>query len=70
MSDTNWNWLHWSPRRLMWLWKCPYCNSKQFKPAELRALDHLLCLFALHPVRCKFCWRRTYKLALSGVDAR
>lgn len=70
MSDTNWNWAHWGPRLFFWLWKCPYCNANDFKPAELRSLDHLLCLFALHPARCKFCWRRAYKLSFSGVGAR
>jgi hypothetical protein len=45
------------------------CGSTQFKPAELRSLDGLLSMFALRPVRCKFCWRRYYWFTLHAVNA-
>jgi len=30
----------------------------------LRSFDELLSMFALRPIRCKFCWRRYYWFAL------
>jgi len=67
MSDTKWTWPHWAPRLLWPPCKCPRCNSIQFKAAELRPYDSLLAMFALHPVRCNFCWRRYYWLAFHGA---
>jgi hypothetical protein len=45
------------------------CNSLKFKQAELRPIDGLLEMFALHPVRCMFCWRRYYWFALHNAIA-
>jgi hypothetical protein len=41
----------------------------KFKQAELRPFDGLLAMFALHPVRCMFCWRRYYWISFSGPIA-
>ncbi len=58
----------WMPR-LLWIRReCPWCNSLKFKQAELRPIDSLLSLFALHPVRCMFCWRRCYWIGLHGAS--
>ncbi len=57
-------WPTWLPRVLGIRRMCPCCKSVQFKPAELRPYDGLLGLFALRPVRCKFCWRRYYWISL------
>jgi hypothetical protein len=35
----------------------------------MRPLDELLGMFALRPVRCKFCWRRYYWLSLHGASS-
>jgi hypothetical protein len=64
MSGTKISWPSWLPQ-VLWK-KCPSCGSEEFKPAELRSLDGLLGLFALRPVRCKFCWRRFYWITLRG----
>lgn len=56
--------------KVLWIRrKCPCCNSTDFKPAEMRPLDELLGMFALRPVRCKFCWRRYYWLSLHGASS-
>jgi hypothetical protein len=69
MSDTKRDWPNWLPH-LLWIRReCPRCHSVQFKPAELRPIDGLLAMFALRPVRCKFCWRRYYWVALHGPSA-
>jgi hypothetical protein len=57
-------WPDWLPRVLWPRRVCPRCNSVQFKPGELRPFDDFLGLMGLHPVRCKFCWRRFYWLSL------
>lgn len=52
--------------QLIWTKRqCPFCNSVQFKPAELRSFDGLLSMLGLRPVRCMFCWRRYYWFAFS-----
>jgi hypothetical protein len=69
MSASGRTWPLWMPR-LLWIRReCPWCNSRKFKPAELRPLDGLLAMFALRPVRCKFCWRRCYWFSLRSADA-
>ncbi len=61
-------WLRWLPR-VLWIRRmCPSCTSVEFKPAELRPYDGLLALFFLHPVRCKFCWRRCYWISLRAAQ--
>ena len=35
----------------------------RFKPDLLRGVDGLIAMFALHPVRCVFCWRRYYSFS-------
>lgn len=70
VRSTNQNLPGWVPR-LIWIQhRCPCCNSVKFKPAELRAVDGLLALFWLRPVRCMFCWRRYYWFALRDANAR
>jgi len=69
MSSAGRNWPDWLPHPLWIRRECPRCNSVKFKPAELRALDGLLAMFALRPVRCTFCWRRYYWLTLRGANA-
>jgi hypothetical protein len=64
MPIESFSWPNWLPHLLWMGHKCPYCNSVQFKPAELRSFDSLLSMFALRPVRCMFCWRRYYWFAL------
>jgi hypothetical protein len=69
MSYTWRNWPDWLPHPLWIRRVCPRCDSLKFKPAELRPFDGLLSMFALHPVRCKFCWRRYYWFTLHAVNA-
>ena len=69
MSWVIGNWPNWTPQLLWRRRECPRCNSVTFKQAELRPFDGLLAMFALHPVRCKFCWRRYYWLSLHGEHA-
>jgi hypothetical protein len=70
MTNTNRSWSAPIPPVLWWRHTCPRCNSAEFKQAELRSYDPLLALLGLHPVRCKFCWRRYYYwFTLSGVAA-
>jgi hypothetical protein len=61
-------WPNWLPRVLWFRHACPRCNSVQFKPAELRSFDGFLSMFALRPVRCKFCWRRFYWFSLRVAE--
>jgi len=69
MDATQSNWPTWLPQ-LIWLrHECPRCKSVQFKSAELRPLDGLLSMFALRPVRCKFCWRRYYWFAFHAPNS-
>jgi hypothetical protein len=68
MSDARKDWPNWLPHLLLFRHKCPRCNSVQFKPAELRPIDGLLAMFALRPVRCKYCWRRYYWITLHGAS--
>jgi hypothetical protein len=63
------NWPEWLPHPLWIRRRCPRCNGDKFKQAELRSFDGLLSMFFLHPVRCKFCWRRYYWLSLSDAVA-
>lgn len=60
MNLETMTWPTWLPRVLWPHYMCPRCNCVQFKPAELRPVDGFLAMFALRPVRCKFCWRRYY----------
>jgi hypothetical protein len=53
-------WPTWIPRVLWFRHVCPCCESVQFRPDASHSLDGLCALFALHPVRCTFCWRRYY----------
>lgn len=69
MSNAGWHRPYWMPEILWKKCKCPRCNSVKFKAAELRPLDGVFSLFALHPVRCGFCWRRYYWVTLRGVPA-
>jgi hypothetical protein len=59
-------WPSWLPR-VLFKRCCPHCNSRQFKPAELRPTDELLAMFALKPARCVFCWRRAYLICLRST---
>jgi len=68
MNAATMSWPNWLPRVLWFRRACPCCDSVQFKSAELHSLDWLLAMFALRPVRCKFCWRRYYWFALRGPD--
>jgi hypothetical protein len=68
MSARTMTWPNWLPRVLLIKRACPVCNSVKFKPGELRSYDGLLGLFALRPVRCKFCWRRYYVLSLRDPE--
>jgi hypothetical protein len=61
-------WPNWLPRVLFFHRVCPRCTSVQFKAGELRPSDGILGLFALRPVRCKFCWRRFYWFSLRGAE--
>jgi hypothetical protein len=67
MWSSSRDWPEWLPHLLAIRRVCPRCNSRKFKPAELRALDGLLAMFALRPVRCTFCWRRYYWISLHGA---
>ena len=68
MSVEAITWPSWLPR-VLWLRRiCPCCKCDQFKPAELRSYDGLLGLFALRPVRCKFCWRRYYWFSIRDAE--
>lgn len=69
MNDTSGIRLTWAQRLPLFRHKCPHCDSVKFKAAELRPFDGLLGLVGLHPVRCMFCWRRFYWVALSGAPA-
>ena len=69
MSSSARNWPDWLPHPLWTRRVCPRCDSMDFKQAELRPFDGLLALFALRPVRCKFCWRRYYWITLRAVNA-
>jgi hypothetical protein len=60
MNERIKNWPNWLPHLLFPRRECPICNSVKFKQAELRSFDGLLSMFAMHPVRCLFCWRRYY----------
>ena len=68
-SDSTRAWPAWVPPMPLFRHKCPRCRSVKFKAAELRPFDGLLGLFALHPVRCLFCWRRFYWVSLNGAPA-
>jgi hypothetical protein len=68
MSAETLTWPKWLPRVLWVRRMCPYCNGAQFKPAELRSFDFVLEMFFLHPIRCKFCWRRFYWFALKAAE--
>jgi len=60
MSSSNWG----LPQLLFWRRECPMCHSVKFKEAESRWFDEFLRMFALRPIRCKFCWRRYYWFSL------
>lgn len=60
MDVKNWHRPNWAMQVLWIRCKCPRCNSVQFKQAELRPFDKLLCFLPFHAVRCMFCWRRYY----------
>jgi hypothetical protein len=69
MSESSRDWPAWLPH-LLWIQrKCPRCNSVKFKQAESRLFDGLLRFIAMRPVRCAFCWRRYYWIALHGAVA-
>ncbi len=68
MNAASITWPNWLPRVLWFRHACPRCNSTQFKAGELRWFDGLLAMFFLHPVRCKFCWRRFYWFCLRGPE--
>lgn len=53
-------WPRWLPRVLWIRRRCPCCKCLQFNPAEMHSFDDLFSIFALRPVRCKFCSRRYY----------
>jgi len=61
-------WPHWLPQVLRIRRMYPSCTNVKFKPAELRSFDGLLGMFALRPVRCKFCWRRYYWISLRDTE--
>lgn len=61
-------WPNWLPRVLVINRKCPRCHGGEFKAAELRPFDQALAMFALRPIRCKFCWRRYYWFALREYE--
>ncbi len=68
MNVATMTWPRWLPR-VLWMRRiCPSCTSVAFKPAELRPYDSVLALFFLHPVRCKFCWRRFYWISLRVAE--
>ena len=68
MNGETMIWPRWLPR-VLWMRRiCPCCNCDQFKPAELHSFDGLLGMFALRPVRCKFCWRRFYWFSLRVAE--
>jgi hypothetical protein len=69
MSSPGRHWPDWLPHPLWIRRVCPRCESVRFKPAEARAFDGLLAMFALRPVRCMFCWRRYYWITLHAADA-
>jgi hypothetical protein len=53
---------------LLWVGQqCPLCTSILFNKAEHGALDRLLTLLALRPVRCANCFRRYYCFAKAQV---
>lgn len=68
MNGEAMTWPAWLPRVLWPRRICPRCTSIEFKPAELRAYDPLLGMFALRPVRCMSCWRRFYWLSFKGAE--
>ena len=68
MNEAIRNWPKWLPHVLWPRRECPCCNSVKFKQAELRSIDGLLGMFALHPVRCLFCWRRFYWFSFGGTE--
>lgn len=61
-------WPNWLPRVLWFGLVCPCCESVHFKSSEAHSLDQLCSLFALHPIRCTFCWRRYYWFSLRRVE--
>lgn len=63
------DWPSWLPHLLLIPRACPKCNSRKFKPAELRSIDGLFAMFAIRPIRCMFCWRRYYWFAFHGAEA-
>lgn len=61
-------WPSWLPR-VLWLRRvCPCCESVHFKSSEAHSMDQLCSLFALHPIRCTFCWRRYYSFSIRGME--
>ena len=68
MNAQAMTWPTWLPRVLWPRRRCPRCTSIQFKPAELSSFDGLLAMFALRPVRCKFCWRRYYLFSMGNTE--
>jgi len=69
MKGTSGIWPAWAPQLLWIRRRCPCCNSINFKQAESRPFDGALALFAIRPIRCKFCWRRYYWFALHDPDS-
>jgi len=69
MSPVPRSWPDWLPHLLLIRRECPRCSSRTFKPAESRLIDSLLSMFAMHPVRCTYCWRRYYWMTLHGAVA-
>ena len=63
MSAESISWPTWLPHVLWIRRKCPSCTCTEFKPAETRAVDALLAMFLLRPIRCTWCWRRFYWLS-------
>ncbi len=68
MSNSDTDWPEWLPHPL-WNHTCPRCDSMKLKQAERRPFDGFLAIFAMRPVRCMFCWRRYYWLALHAEIA-
>jgi hypothetical protein len=68
MNGETMTWPSWLPRVLWMRRMCPRCNGAQFKPAELRSFDFVFEMFFLHPIRCKFCWRRFYWFSLRPAE--
>jgi hypothetical protein len=61
-------WPNWLPRVLWFQRVCPCCESVRFKSSEAHSMDQLCSLFALHPIRCTFCWRRYYWFSIRGTE--